>query len=118
VVWSLSTEAAAVNVSPVPLEQDRHVAEIDDLLREVLDGPGVTTRSERMAALDGPGPELMQAYLAKVREQSYRISDEDFVGLREAGVSEDAIFELTVAAAAGVASRRLEAARRAMRRTP
>ena len=39
----VSAEAAAVNVSPVPLEQDRHVVEIDDLLREVLDGLGVTT---------------------------------------------------------------------------
>ena len=114
----VSTEAAAVSVSPVPLEQDRHVGEIDDLMRELLEGPGVTTRSERAAALDGPGPELMQAYLTKVREQSYRVSDEDFDALRAAGVSENAIFELTVAAAVGAASRRLEAARRAMRRTP
>jgi alkylhydroperoxidase family enzyme len=118
VVWSLSTNAAAANVSRVPLEPDRHVREIDDLMREVLDGPGVTTRSERMAALDGPGPELTQAYLTKVREHSYRVSDEDFVALRAAGVSEDAIFELTVAAAVGAASRRLDAARRAMRRAP
>ncbi len=110
-------EAAAATVSRVPLEPDRHKGEIDDVLREVLDGPGVTTRSERTAALDGAGPEAMKAYLTKVREQSYRVSDEDFGALREAGVSEDAIFELTVAAATGVASRRLEAARRAMRRT-
>ena len=87
-------------------------------MREVIDGPGVTTRSERTAALDGSGPEPMQVYLAKVREQSYRVSDEDFVALRTAGVSEDAIFELTVAAAVGAASRRLEGARRAMRRSP
>jgi len=104
-------------VSRVPLEADRHVGEIDDLVREVLDGPGVTTRVERTAALDGSGPELMQAYLTKVREQSYRVSHDDFVALRSAGVSEDAIFELTVAAALGAASRRLEGARRAMRRS-
>jgi len=99
----------------MPPEVDRHAREIDDLVREVLDGPGVTTRSERAAARDGSGPESMQAYLTKVREHSYRVSDEDFDALRAAGVSEDAIFELTVAAAVGAASRRLEKARRAMR---
>ena len=103
-------------MSHVPLEVDRHVGEIDDLLREVLEGPGVTTRTERTAALEGAGPHVMQGYLTKVREQSYRVSDEDFVALRAAGVSEDAIFELTVAAAVGAALRRLEDARRAMRR--
>ena len=102
----------------MPLDADRHGGEIDDLMREVLDGPGVTTRGERTAALDGSGPEVMRAYLMKVRDQSYRISDEDFLALRAAGVSEDTIFELTVAAALGAASRRLEAGRRAMRRSP
>ena len=101
----------------MPLEVDRHVSEIDDLLREVLDGPGVTTRGERTAARDGFGPGPMRAYLTKVREHSYRVSDEDFAALRAAGVSEDAIFELTVAAAVGAAYRRLEEARRAMRRS-
>jgi alkylhydroperoxidase family enzyme len=102
----------------VSLQVDRHVREVDDLVREVLDGPGVTTRSERTAARDGFGSEPMQAYLTKVREHSYRVSDEDFIALRAAGVSQDAIFELTVAAAVGAASRRLEGARRAMRRSP
>jgi len=102
----------------MPLEPDRHAGEIDDIVREVLDGPGVTTHGERMAALEGSGPELMRTYLTKVREQSYRVSDEDFAALRAAGLSEDAVFELTVAAAVGAAWRRLEAARRAMRRSP
>ena len=103
-------------VSGVPLEVDRHMGEISDLIAEVLDGPGVTTRDERTAALGSSGPDAMQTYLAKVRDQSYRVSDEDFVALRAAGVSEHAIFELTVAAAVGAASRRLEGASRAMRR--
>jgi len=108
----------------MPREPDRHAGEIDDIVREVLDGPGVTSRRERMAALEGSGPELisrpalMGTYLTKVREQSYRVSDEDFAALRAAGLSEDAVFELTVAAAVGAAFRRLEAARRAMRRAP
>lgn len=101
-------------MSRMPREPDRHVGEIDAIVREVLDGPGVTTRGERMAALEGSGPELIRTYITKVREQSYRVSEEDFAALRAAGLSEDAVFELTVAAAVGAASRRLEAARRVM----
>ncbi len=48
-------------MSRVPPDTDRHASEIDDLVREVRDGPGVTTRTERTAALEGSGPELMQA---------------------------------------------------------
>jgi hypothetical protein len=97
---------------------DHHAGEIDDIVREVLDGPGVTTRGERMATLEGSGPEQILTYLTKVRDQSYRVSEDDFAALRAEGLSEDTVFELTVAAAVGAASRRLEAARRAMRRVP
>lgn len=114
----MSAEAARFTVSRMPREPDRHAAEIGDIVREVLDGPGVTTRGERLAALEGSGPEPIRAYITRVREHSYRVSEEDFAALRAEGLSEDAVFELTVAAAVGAASRRLEAARRAMRRVP
>jgi alkylhydroperoxidase family enzyme len=50
-----------------------------------------------------------------VRDQAWTITDEDIGALQVAGYSEDAILELTVAAAAGAAGRRYDAALRALR---
>lgn len=78
----------------------------------MLRGAGVTTPAERAAAHDGSDA---RPYLEKVRRHAHRITDEDIAGLRAAGLSEDAIFELTVAAALGVSKRRLELAMEAIR---
>ena len=56
----------------------------------------------------------MASYLDKVRTGAYRIVDEDVEALKEAGCSEDAIFEQTVAVAVGEGLRRLEAGMRAL----
>ena len=47
-------------------------------------------------------------YVDAVRRHAYRVSDEDVERLRGAGLDDDAIFELTVAAALGAAAQRLE----------
>lgn len=47
--------------------------------------------------------EPMRSYAAKVRDESYRVTDADVAKLRAVGVSEDEIFEVTVAAAVGAA---------------
>jgi alkylhydroperoxidase family enzyme len=60
-------------------------------------------------------PPALQAYVAKVCESAYRISDADLGALTEAGYSEDEIFEVTVAAAFGTALRSLDAGLRAVR---
>ena len=60
----------------------------------------------------GPVPELpaeLRPYVEKVAMHAYKVVDADVDGLREAGYSEDAIFELTLAAALGAAQARLEA---------
>jgi alkylhydroperoxidase family enzyme len=57
----------------------------------------------------------MRSYAAKVRDESYRVTDADVAKLRTAGVSEDEIFEVTVAAALGAACRCLDAGMRALR---
>ena len=62
-----------------------------------------------------PAPPAAGAYLAKVRAKAYAITDADVDGLRAAGVSEDEIFEQTVAAAIGEGLRRLDAAERVLR---
>ncbi len=51
---------------------------------------------------------VMAPYLEKVRRRAYTVTDADFAALREAGVSEDEIFEHTVAAAVAEGLRRLD----------
>jgi alkylhydroperoxidase family enzyme len=63
-----------------------------------------------IAAGAAPPPEAMAPYLAKVRERAYEVTDADVAALRDAGFSEDEIFEQTVAAAIGEGLRRLDAA--------
>ena len=54
----------------------------------------------------------MAAYLEKVRDRAYTVIDRDVEALKEAGFSEDAIFEQTVAVAIAEGLRRLDAADR------
>jgi alkylhydroperoxidase family enzyme len=61
-----------------------------------------------------PDPRL-EAYLAKVRTAAYQVTDADVQALKDAGVSEDEIFEQTVAAAISEGLRRLDAAEAVIR---
>lgn len=56
----------------------------------------------------------MQRYLEQVRLHAYRVTDRDVQGLQDAGVSEDEIFEQTVATAVSACTERLNAGRRAL----
>ncbi|HEV7639245.1 MAG TPA: hypothetical protein VGO39_00075 [Gaiellaceae bacterium] len=55
-------------------------------------------------------PTELAAYLEKVRTRAYAVTDADVEQLREAGLSEDEIFEQTVAVAISEGLRRLDAA--------
>ncbi|HEY3922358.1 MAG TPA: hypothetical protein VGL76_09610 [Gaiellaceae bacterium] len=66
----------------------------------------------RIAETVGPAPVAMEAYLGKVRDRAYTVTDADVDELKAAGFSEDEIFEQTVAIAIGEGMRRLEAADR------
>jgi len=57
-----------------------------------------------------PVPPEMAAYLEKVRDRAYAVVDRDIAELREAGFSEDEIFEQTVAVAIAEGLRRLDRA--------
>jgi alkylhydroperoxidase family enzyme len=57
-----------------------------------------------------PAPPVLDGYLQKVRERAYTVTDSDVEALKAAGLSEDEIFEQTVAAAIGQGLRRLETA--------
>jgi hypothetical protein len=57
-----------------------------------------------------PAPAEMTAYLEKVRDRAYAVVDGDIEALTEAGISEDVIFEQTVAVAIAEGLRRLDLA--------
>jgi alkylhydroperoxidase family enzyme len=83
------------------------------LVERVLRGPGVSPPQQRAAAA-GVGADGLPAAAApvieKVRSHAYKVTDADIAALKAAGLDEDTIFELTVSAAVGVATRRLYAA--------
>jgi hypothetical protein len=62
------------------------------------------------AAAVPPAPGAMADYLRKVHECPYTVTDGDVDALKAAGLSEDVIFEQTVAAAIDEGLRRLDAA--------
>jgi hypothetical protein len=55
------------------------------------------------------------AYLEKVRERAYSITDADVQAVKDAGVGEDEIFERTVAVAVAEGRRRIAAAERVIK---
>jgi hypothetical protein len=94
----------------------RHVTAIDRVRRAAIEAPGVTDAALRSAVYDAATqPAPLGPYLDKVRDQAWTITDEDIGALQATGYSEDAILELTIAAAAGAAGRRYDAALRALR---
>jgi hypothetical protein len=61
-----------------------------------------------------PAPAAMAAYLAKVHDRAYTVTDADVEQLKSSGLREDEIFEQTVVAAIDEGLRRLDAAERAI----
>ncbi len=81
------------------------------VVERVLHGPGTTTGDQRRAAFDSKDvPEAARALIDKVSKTAWKVTDEDVAAAKAAGLSEDQIFELTVAAALGQATRQLDAA--------
>ena len=74
--------------------------------------------SEHLARLRAvaarPTPPELEPYLVKVRERAYTITDGDVDALKDAGVTEEEIFEATVSVAVAEGLRRLDAAERAI----
>ena len=93
----------------------RHAEKFAALRGRVLQGPGVVDVATRAAAFEGVGvPDELASYVEKVVKHAYKVTDSDIERLRAAGYSEDAIFEITVAAALGAGVRRYEAGVKAM----
>ena len=93
------------------MDGQRHGDRIVDLRRAIMETPGSTSREARVAAAAGEATgTVADTYLDNVRVASYRIVDDDVAALKRAGLSEDAILELTLAAAFGESARRLDRA--------
>jgi hypothetical protein len=76
----------------------------------VLDGDGRASREQRRAAFDNAGvAEPARALIDKVAKHAYKVTDED-VAAAKAKLGEDEIFELTISAAIGQATRQLDSA--------
>jgi alkylhydroperoxidase family enzyme len=63
-----------------------------------------------VVAASPPAPAEMRSYLEKVRDRAYAVIDRDVEALKEAGFSEDEIFEQTVAVAIAEGLHRLDRA--------
>jgi len=63
----------------------------------------------KAARPERPAPPAFATYLEKVRLHAYEVTDEDVHTLKDAGFSEDQIFEHTVSTAVAAGLERLEA---------
>jgi len=99
---------------------ERYSGLIRRLREAVLGSSGVTDSTlrqaveARAATLGGrPGagagvPAGLTAYVDKIAQHAFEVTNEDVDALRRAGYSEDAIFEITASAALGAGLGRLE----------
>jgi alkylhydroperoxidase family enzyme len=71
-------------------------------------------RLRRDARPDREAPAAFGSYLDKVRERAYAITDDEVQALKDAGHSEDEIFEQTVSVAVAAGLERLDAGLRAL----
>jgi alkylhydroperoxidase family enzyme len=98
----------------------RHTEAVERVAEAILGTPGDADLELRQAvaayAAGGTAqiPDDLRSYVDKVAQNAYKVTDADVDALRDAGYSEDAIFELTLAAALGAAQARLDAGLQAM----
>src|SRR3954462_11269462 len=79
-------------------------------IERVLQGPGKLSSDARRAAFDNADVLAAAAALVdKVARTAWKVSDDDIAAARAAGLAEDEIFEITVCAALGQATRQLVA---------
>lgn len=92
--------------------EDRHAEILRRLVAATLDGPGELSPEVRKAIAEErheEAPPALRPYLDKVAHQAWTMTDEDVEALKRAGLSEDQIFEATMASALGAGLKRLRA---------
>lgn len=92
-------------------EPSGHVHRIAALRRALLTSDGASGTPLRVAAAGGDElPPPISSYVEKVRRASYQVTPGDIAALLDAGHTERAVLELTIAAALGAATERFEGA--------
>jgi hypothetical protein len=80
------------------------------LVDRILRGPGRAPAEQRAHAFDDDElPEPLGPLLHKVATRSDQVTDADFAAAREAGFTDDELFELVICAAVGESTRQYEA---------
>lgn len=93
---------------------DPHATLRDELLHQVLNGPGETDPALRNAAADGRGlPPDLQPLVDKIHGHAYTVTDADIARVQPA-YGDDRLFEVVVSAALGASRKRLVAGLRAL----
>jgi hypothetical protein len=104
---------------------ERYTDLVERLRASVLKGAGVTDPAVRQAVASrasalggatsggtaGPGPAVppdISVLVDKIARRAHTVTDADVLAVRQAGYSEDAVFEIAAAAALGAALGRLE----------
>jgi hypothetical protein len=96
------------------MTQDPHGRLRDQVLEQVLTGPGETDPTLRQAAASDAGlPADLQPLITKVHTHAYKVTDDDVATL-QAKYGDDRMFEIIVSAALGASRRRLLAGLRAL----
>ena len=86
----------------------RYDAMVARLCESVLRAPATLDAARREAAARGDLEGAAAAFVRKVRDASYKVTDEDFAAMEASGLTEEQVFELTVSAALGAAKERLD----------
>ena len=97
---------------------DRHDGHLRVLISAVTDQSGASAPALRRAIVDGLRsrrslvesglPHAVRAYVEQVAVDATRVTTDDIEPMRRAGLNEEVIFELTVAAALGASLARLD----------
>jgi alkylhydroperoxidase family enzyme len=84
-------------------------------VENVLGGKGRASVEDRRAAFaNADVPAAGRALIDKVTKNAWKVTDEDVAAAKAAGLTEDQVFELSVCAAMGQATRQLDAAMAAL----
>lgn len=88
-----------------------HTARVEAVLSAALDSKGTTELRLRRAAAAGEGlSEPLAGYVRRVHGEPTAITDAEVQAIKAEGFDDDALFEITIAAALGAAHARLELA--------
>lgn len=83
-------------------------------VERVQTGDGRASPTDRKAAFANSDATPARALIDKVAKNAWKVTDEDVAAAKSAGVTEDQLFELTVCAAMGQATRQLDSAMAAL----